>query len=77
MSRNLLVVCGLFVCAVAGCRGPQACNDPVIVSSSPIAAPAYLPAPSGCSSCGAAAGGAVVSPYGPPPTVGVGYGPMQ
>ena len=77
MSKNLLFACGLFVCAVAGCRGPQSCSEPVIVSSSPIATPAYLPPASGCSSCGAGAAAPVVAPYGPSPAVGVSYGPMQ
>ncbi|HEV8059343.1 MAG TPA: hypothetical protein VGP68_05700 [Gemmataceae bacterium] len=79
MSRNLLVTLGLFACAMAGCRGPQTCSDPVIVSSSPIASPACLaPAPA-CSSCAAGGTGAVVSPYGPPMTVGTSpiYGPPQ
>jgi hypothetical protein len=80
MSRNLVVASAVFLAAAAGCRSPQSCSDPVIVSSSPIAAPACMaPAPA-CSSCaGGGAAGAVVSPYGPPPTVGVGpiYGPVQ
>jgi hypothetical protein len=78
MYRILLIAFGVSACVVAGCRGPQACTDPVIVSSSPIGG--CMPATSGCSSCaggGAGAAGAVVSPFGAPQTVGSGqfFGP--
>ncbi|CAN5430746.1 hypothetical protein BH10PLA2_BH10PLA2_32420 [soil metagenome] len=73
MSRKILLAVGLMSCALAGCRGPQTTVSPAIVSSSPISA-CPVPVTPGCSSCagGGGAGGAIVSPYGPPPTVGTG-----